>query len=137
MSLRRSRSGGMTMRTTFRRYHRSSRNLSSSTMRCRSRLVAAITRTSTFFGARRAHRADFVALQEAQQRQLEIRLDVADFVQENRAAVGRFEHAHAVAVGAGEGAAHGAEQLAFEQRGRDRAAIHRHERLAGRARLKR
>ena len=45
----RSHSGGTVSRTTFRRYHRSSRNLPSSTIFCTSRLVAAITRTSTFF----------------------------------------------------------------------------------------
>ncbi len=65
-----------------------------------------------------------MAFQKTQQRQLEILLDIADFVQKHGAAVGRFKDAHAVAVGAGEGAAHGAEQFAFQQRGRDGAAIH-------------
>ena len=50
MSLRRSRSGGITIRTTFRRYQRSWRNLPSSIICWRLRLVAAITRTSTSLG---------------------------------------------------------------------------------------
>jgi hypothetical protein len=62
-------------------------------MRCKSRLVAASTRTSTVFE----------------------RDAPTDFVQKHRAAVGRLEDSHAVAVGPCESAAHGAEQLAFEQ----------------------
>ena len=51
-------------------------------------------------------------------------LAVRDFVEEDRAAVGLHELAHLVAGGAGEGAGHVAEQLAFQQRFGQRPAGH-------------
>ena len=54
----------------------------------------------------------------------------ADLIQKHRAVIGGFENAHAIAIGAGERSLERAEQLAFEQRGRDGSAVHRHERLA-------
>ena len=58
-----------------------------------------------FLGPRRAHRPHFALLQKAQQLELEVQFDIADFVQEYGAAIGRFENAHAVAVRPGVGAA--------------------------------
>src|SRR5581483_972008 len=50
-------------------------------------------------------------------------------VEEQRAAVGELESAHAVAHRAGEGAPHVAEELAFEELSRNRRAADPHERL--------
>ena len=59
---------------------------------------------------------------------------VGDFVQEQRAALGGLDQALLVGHRAGEAALLVAEQLAFHQLGRDRAAVHRHERpIAARA----
>ena len=55
---------------------------------------------------------------------------VADFVEEQRAAVGLLELADPPAVGAGERPALVAEQLAFQQRLRDGRAVDRQERAA-------
>src|SRR6266545_348840 len=52
------------------------------------------------------------------------------FVEEERAAVGELEVAGLVAVRAGEGAAHVAEQLALHQVARQRRAVHGDERRA-------
>ena len=52
---------------------------------------------------------------------------LADLVEEQRAAVGRLEEARLVAIGAGEGAADVAEELALEQRVRERGAVDRDE----------
>ena len=102
-------------------------------MRCKSRLVAAITRTSTSFDRDAPTGRISCPCRNRSSANWKFMLDVADLVQEHRAPVGGLEHAHAVAVRSGERAAHGAEQLAFQQRGRDRPAIHRHERLRRRA----
>ena len=69
-------------------------------------------------------------LEHAQQAGLELERHVADLVQEQRAALGQFEGAAAVAMGPGEGAAHVPEQLALDELGRNRAAIHHLERSA-------
>ena len=54
--------------------------------------------------------------------------DLADLVEEERAAVGELEAADAVLDRTGERAAHVAEELALEQLARDRAAVDAHER---------
>ena len=83
----------------------------------RLRLVAAMTRTST-----RPHRAvgadllQLAGLEEPQQQALHAQRHLADFVEEDRAAVGQFELARLVAVGAGEAALDVAEQLRLEER---------------------
>ena len=81
-----------------------------------------------------ADRAHLALLQHAQQLHLERRRQLADLVEEQRAAVGRPEEAGlALVVGAGEGALLVAEQLALEQRLGQRAAVDGDERRAWRA----
>ncbi len=65
-----------------------------------------------------ADAADFAALQHAEQLGLHGLRQLADFVEKDRAAVGHFEQADAVFVGAGERAFAMAEQLAFDERSR-------------------
>src|SRR5207248_2262100 len=48
-----------------------------------------------------AYRPDLMLLQETQQLELEIQLDVADLVEQNRAAISGFDHPHAIAVRSG------------------------------------
>ena len=64
----------------------------------------------------RADPHDVAVHQHPQQLGLERRRHLAHLVEEQRAAVGRLEQPLAGAVGAGEGAALVAEELAFEQR---------------------
>ena len=75
-----------------------------------------------------ADAADFAAFQHAQQLGLHRLGQLADFVEKDRAAVGDFEQADAMLVGPGERAFAMAEQLAFDQRFGQRAAVDRHER---------
>jgi hypothetical protein len=67
-------------------------------------------------------------LQHAQQLDLHRQRHVADFIEEQRAAIGQFETSGAAGDCAGEGALLVTEQFAFEQLGRNRPAIDRHER---------
>ena len=76
-----------------------------------------------------ADRLEFQFLQHAQQLHLHGRAGGADFVQENRAAVGQLELADLVAGGAGERTGHVAEQFAFQQCFRQRPAGHFDKRL--------
>ena len=62
-----------------------------------------------------ADAADFARFQEAQQLHLDVLVQLADFIEEQRAAVGDFEEALVIAVGPGERALAMAEQLAFDQ----------------------
>jgi hypothetical protein len=59
---------------------------------------------------------------------LNVLVQLAELVEEERAAVGDFEEALVVAIGPGECAFAMAEELALDQRRRQRAAIDRHER---------
>ncbi len=73
-------------------------------------------------GANRLAAADggeFAFLQHAQQAGLGLGRHVADFIQEERAAIRLFEAADMAVGGAGEGAAFVAEQLGFDQFARD------------------
>jgi hypothetical protein len=70
---------------------------------------------------------DPVVLQEAEELDLEGRRQLADLVEEEGAAVRRLDAAAALGVGAGEGALLVAEELALEQRLRDRRAVDGHE----------
>ena len=88
-------------------------------------MVAATTRTSTRLRLARAHRHDLAVFEHAKQLGLERRRHVADLVEEERAAVGQLEPSLAVGRGAGERAAHVAEQHRFGQLGRYRDAVHR------------
>ena len=72
-------------------------------------------------------------LQDAQQLGLHFEADVADFVEEQGAAVGQLEAADLVAMGAGERPFDVAEQLAFEQVGGQGGAVDLDEGLGRRA----
>ena len=61
----------------------------------RSRLVAAITRTSTRIGCVPPDALELALLQHPQQRDLRLRRQLADLVEEERAAVGQLEAAGA------------------------------------------
>ena len=76
-----------------------------------------------------ADAADLAALEHAQQLGLQVEAQLADLVEEDRAAVRGLEHALARGDRAGEGAALVAEELALEQLGRHRAAVDDQERL--------
>src|SRR5262249_50822157 len=65
----------------------------------------------------------------AQQLGLEVEPKLADLVEEEGAVAGGADEAELIAVGAGEGAAAVAEQVAFEQVARDRGAIEGGERF--------
>ena len=92
--------------------------------------MAASRRTST--GRRRAaaHPLHHALLQHAQDLGLRGEAEVADLVQEERAAVGLLKLPHARIHARGD-AFFDAEQLAFQQRLRQRRAVQRHERAAG------
>ena len=57
--------------------------------------------------------------------------DIADLIQEQRTVVGDLHDAGFGGTGVGEGALFVTEQLALDQRVRDRGAVQRHERCAG------
>ena len=73
-------------------------------------------RTSEADLAAAADAGEAPLLQHAQQRRLQRQRHRGDLVEEQRAAVGLLEAALAAPVGAGEGAALVAEQLALQQR---------------------
>ena len=62
--------------------------------------MAATTRTSTWIGCRAAEALEALLLQDAQQLDLRGARQVADLVEEERAAVGQLEAASVLAVGA-------------------------------------
>src|SRR5205814_822616 len=80
-------------------------------------------------GARRAEPADLAVDEDAQELHLELERQLADLVEEQRAAVGGLEQADAVGRGIREGAFRVAEQLALEEVLGDRAAVDGDERL--------
>ena len=69
-------------------------------------------------------------LEEPEQQALHAQRHLADLVEEDRAAIGDFELAGLVPIGAREAALHVAEQLRFEERLGDAGAVDRHEGLA-------
>ena len=73
---------------------------------------------------------DLVLLEDAEQLDLGGQRQVADLVEEDRAAVGRLEEPLVVAIGAGEGTADVAEELGLDQRRRERGAVADDERTA-------
>ncbi len=79
-----------------------------------------------FFAA--ANGAHGTLLQGAQQLDLHGERQFTDFIEKQGAAARCLEQAFAVAAGAGEAALAMAEEFAFHQLGRDRAAVDRHER---------
>ena len=98
-------------------------------------MVAAITRTSTREGRRLAERTDFARFEEAEQLRLELDGELADFVEEQRAAAGGADDAGVIAVGAGEGAAAVAEELALHHLARHGGAVEGDERFVGAMRV--
>ncbi len=71
----------------------------------------------------RAYALHLLILQDAQELGLRRQRQFADFVQEQRAAAGKFEEAGAILRGSGERSLDVAEQLAFEQRLDNRGGI--------------
>ena len=107
----------------------------SPTIAARSRWVAATTRTSTGAGQALADPPHLPLLEHAQQHALGRSGQVADLVEEDRAALGGLEDAGPVPVGAGEGAAGVAEEVREEEVVAQGRAVDRHESgLAPRAR---
>ena len=82
--------------------------------------------------ARAADASKLALLQHAQELCLGLEGQVRDLVEEKGGAVRQLEDAHPPTVGAGEGAAFVAEELALEQRRRDGVAVHGDE-LPGRS----
>ena len=125
MSSRRSRSGGSLIVTTLRRKYRSWRNLPSPTAASRSRMRRRDQADVDLDRLVAADAEDLLVLQHAQQLGLQRQRHVADFVEEQRAAVGVLEAALAQPVGAGERAGLVAEQLVVEQVLVEGGAVHR------------
>ena len=75
----------------------------------------------------RADGPDFVILDDAQELDLRLQGHVADFIEEDGAAVRVFEEANSLVLRSGEGAAGMPEQFAFEKRVGNGAAVHGHE----------
>ena len=122
--------------TTETRKNRSSRNVPPRTIAARSRFVAATTRTSTVSASFDADALEAPLLEHAQELRLDRERQLADLVEEERAAVRRLERARLRRDGAGERAALVAEQLALEEVLRDRRAVDDAKRLLrARARL--
>ena len=67
-------------------------------------------------------------MEDAQQLDLQVHREVADLVEEDGAPVGELEPSDLAGDGTGERPPLMAEQLAFDQPGRDRSAVHRHQR---------
>ena len=109
------------------RKYRSSRNVPASTARPQVTVRRGDDASVYLDAALGAHSADFSFLQSSEQLRLDRRSNLADLVQENRAAAGDFEEARLVSNGAGKCASHMAEQFRFEQRFRERRAIDAHE----------
>jgi hypothetical protein len=86
-------------------------------------------RTSTLRGLDAAHALELALLQHAQQLHLHLERDLADLVEEQRAAVGQLEAPGLGLHGAGEGAALVAEQLRLHQVLGDGRAVDLDERL--------
>ena len=128
ISSRRWRSGGSVMQTTFRRKKRSSRNCPS----CDRHLEIAVGRGDDAHVDAdvlpSAEPGELAVLQHLQQLGLQRRAHLADLVEEHRPVIGELELAGLVLDGAGERAALEAEELRFEQLGRQRRAIDFHER---------
>src|SRR5579863_2786986 len=74
-------------------------------------------------GARAAQPLELLILQDTEQFGLHFQRNLADFVEEQGAAVGQFHAAHFARDGAGEGPLLVAEELAFQQSGRDGGTV--------------
>ena len=78
-----------------------------------------------------AHPLEFVVLEHLQEFGLEAHIHIADFIEQDGAAVGRFKHADLLLERAREGAALVSEQLAFDEFGRQRGAVQFQKNFAG------
>ena len=79
-----------------------------------------------------AHPGDLHFLQHPQQMDLHLQGQVADLVEENGSVVGALKDAHfSLPLGSGEGPPLVSEELAFDERGRDGAAVDADEALFG------
>ena len=81
-------------------------------------------------GLRTANAHDAPVLDRPQQFRLQVQRNVADFIQEERPAVGLLELAHVVRMGIRESALDVTEQFTLEPRFGNGAGIHRHHRLS-------
>ena len=95
------------------------------------RFVAATTRSVDVKRLRTADALELLLLERAKDLGLEREWQIADLVEEQRAAMGQLESSWLALRGARERALFVAEQLAFEQRLGDRRAIDRDERSVG------
>jgi hypothetical protein len=77
-----------------------------------------------------ANRIDFPLLKSAQQLGLQIEIELADFIKEQRATIRGAEAAERIARGASESALYVPEELTGEEIRRKRCAVHRDKRLA-------
>ncbi len=103
----------------------------SRTSSARSRLEVAMMRMLTGDGLAAADAVDHALLDGAQELRLQAHFHFADFIEEQRAAVGLFELADAAGDGAGERAFLVAEEFGLEEVLGDRRAVDRDERLLG------
>ena len=130
MSSRRSLSGGTRIGITLRRKYRSSRKLPFSISSSRSLLVAAITRTSTLIVRAEPSRSTSPSCSTRSTLACVFGAHVADFVEEDRAAVRLLELADLFLGRAGERALLVAEELRLDQLLGDGRAVDLHEALA-------
>src|SRR5262249_37714832 len=75
----------------------------------------------------RAYRAKFLLLQQAKQLDLQFQRQIADLVEERRAAIGQFDQSLLILRRAAERTLHVPEQFALHQRADQRAAVDRDE----------
>ena len=91
-------------------------------------------RTSSASGLSQPTRPDLAPIERAEQLRLQLARQLADLVEEQRAAVGLLNAPSRRSIGAGERAALVAEQLGLDQRWRSQRAAIEHDERPGRAR---
>src|SRR5207247_8414140 len=79
-------------------------------------------------GPARPHGLELLLLEDAKKLHLRLEGQLADLVEEDRAAIGELEAADAALQRTGEGTLHMPEQLALDQARGDCAAVHLHQR---------
>ena len=105
------------------RKKRSSRNVPSSIMSVNGRLVAQMMRTSTWNASFSPTRRTSPDSKKSQQFHLHRLVQFAEFVEEQRAAVGDFQQSLAADIGTGERTFAMSEELAFDELFRQSTAI--------------
>ena len=126
-----SRNGGTWMGTTLRRKKRSWRKFLALDAFFEAAVGGGENADIDFDGAVAADAFEFAFLEEAEQLGLDLRGNLADFVEEDGAAVGQFETAFALVERAGEGAFFVAEEFAFDEVFGDGGAVDLDEGSAG------